>query len=346
MSINNKIHASILFSSYFETLGFKNGEWEFNYNKKCTDLNSYGIISNLMLNHFYILGGPTCINLEKWYSSDDTILILATYKACLSGGGVNNYKNEYIKVFDLLKDGKRAPGIITLESIRLLKTGSKIEKKKNMGGTGAAMRTSPIGLFFYNDIEKVIKESIEASKLTHNYYIGFLGGMITALFTAYAINNISKFEWINKLLELYDTGILYKYHDSAEVDDFINYWKKYKEIRLNKFSLLQKSIINFNERINFLSSFFPNNDPNINIFSNMTNSGLDCCIYAYDCLLITSDLHSFMTLVCIHPGDNDTTGAIGGSWYGALNGFSNFNTERFKELEFYNEIKPLLNFEL
>ena len=32
-----------------------------------------------------------------------------------------------------------------------------------------------------------------------------------------------------------------------------------------------------------------------------------------------------MSLVCIHPGDNDTTGAIGGTWFGALNGYSNFN---------------------
>ena len=73
----------------------------------------------------------------------------------------------------------------------------------------------------------------------------------------------------------------------------------------------------------------------LNKFENMTKSGLDCCIYAYDCLLITNDLYSFMTLVCIHPGDNDTTGAIGGTWYGAMNGFDNFNIERFKELEFF-----------
>jgi hypothetical protein len=49
----------------------------------------------------------------------------------------------------------------------------------------------------------------------------------------------------------------------------------------------------------------------------------------------------FMTLVSIHPGDSDTTASIGGTWYGALYGFSDFNIERFKELEFYKEIKKL-----
>jgi hypothetical protein len=50
---------------------------------------------------------------------------------------------------------------------------------------------------------------------------------------------------------------------------------------------------------------------------------------------------TFMTLVSIHPGDSDTTASIGGTWFGALNGFSNFNIERFKELEFYKEIKKV-----
>ena len=213
IKIKDKIKASILFASYFETIGFKNGEWEFNYNKKCMDLLSFTNMSNILLNHFIILGGPYNINITGWYSSDDTILIIATYIACSNGGGIENYKKEYIKVFNLLKDGKRAPGIITLESIRLLMTKENIPIKKTMGGTGAAMRTGPIGLFFYNDIEKVIKESIEASKLTHNYYIGFLGGMVTALFTAYAMNNIPKFNWITELINLYEDGILYKYHN-------------------------------------------------------------------------------------------------------------------------------------
>ena len=104
---------------------------------------------------------------------------------------------------------------------------------------------------------------------------------------------------------------------------------------------MDDKIINFNERIKFLSSFYPTNN-NSNIYSNMTKTGIDCCIYAYDCLLISSDIYSFMTLVSIHPGDNDTTAAIGGAWYGALYGFDGFDIKRFNELEFIKDINKII----
>jgi hypothetical protein len=68
------------------------------------------------------------------------------------------------------------------------------------------------------------------------------------------------------------------------------------------------------------------------ITPNSINLDLNNFIYSLD---------TFMTLVCIHPGDNDTTGAIGGTWFGALNGYGDFNKDRIKELEFYNELLEL-----
>uniref|UniRef100_A0A6C0H7N2 ADP-ribosylglycohydrolase n=1 Tax=viral metagenome TaxID=1070528 RepID=A0A6C0H7N2_9ZZZZ len=324
--MNEQIRASILFASYFETLGFKNGEWEFNYGLTLTNLSSFIEISNLMLYQYIMLGGPTNINISNWNSSDDTILIIATCNAIINN---ENYISEYIKSFNLLKEPKRYAGITTLESIRSLQKKIPIRKKKTMGGNGAAMRTMPIGLFWYNDIEKVIKTSIIVSKLTHNYYLGFLGGMVSALFTAFAINKISKFEWINKLLELYDNKIIQKYYSDDDLDDFINYWKCYQESRQN--------FIHFNDRIKFLLQFTLTNQ-----YKNIGSNGLDVCIYAYDCLLLSDNLYSFMTLVSIHPGDNDTTGAIGGAWFGALYGFSDFDTKKFKQLEFYDELDKVL----
>ena len=91
-------------------------------------------------------------------------------------------------------------------------------------------------------------------------------------------------------------------------------------------------------------------------WNRLGGTGLDACIYALDCLLMsmqtpnskTIDLDNiqyswdtFMTLVTIHPGDSDSTGAIGGTWFGALNGYNGFNTERIKELEFYKELKKI-----
>jgi hypothetical protein len=65
------------------------------------------------------------------------------------------------------------------------------------------------------------------------------------------------------------------------------------------------------------------------ISPNMKELDLNNFIYSLD---------TFIMLVCIHPGDNDTTGAIGGTWFGALNGYSTFDKKRIKELEFYDEL--------
>lgn len=377
VKINEKIEASLMFASYFETLGFKNGQWEFNYNIPTKTLSSYINVFAFMNHQYMVLGGAHHIDLTNWDSSDDTIMIIATCEAVIKDGGEVNYKDAYLKYFDLLYDTKRASGVNTIDTLKLVKRGMTIKTlpiKTEMGGNGASMRTGPIGIYWHNNIEKVIEESICASRITHNYYIGFLGGMVTALFTAFAINNIPAYKWCEELIKLYNTKKIEKYypseHNLTDLNDYMGYWKRYQETRVNKLKY-KNSLDNFifpDHRADFLMGFFPN--PKIKAmllkgegFSNLEgywnklgSSGLDSCIYAYDCLLTsmispgskTLDINNiqcnwdiFMTLVSIHPGDSDTTASIGGTWYGALYGFSDFNIERFKELEFYKEIKKV-----
>jgi ADP-ribosylarginine hydrolase len=178
-----KIEASILLASYLETVGFKNGHWEFNYQIKITDLQTYIRVWNTMLHHFLILGGTENINIENWNSSDDTIMIMATLEAIINGGGLENYEKKYLEYYDLILDEKRASGSTTISSLELLKRKKELKVDVLMGGNGAAMRTGPIGLKWYKNYDKVIEESLIASKITHNYYIGYFGGIVTALFT-------------------------------------------------------------------------------------------------------------------------------------------------------------------
>ena len=370
VEISEKIEASLMIASYLETIGFKNSEWEFNYNYTVNTSSMYLKIWTFLLHHYMILGGSN-IDITGWNASDDTILILATAKACIEGGGENKYKDQYLFYLDILNDKRRMPGVTTLESLNFLKNNepSKLKVNSNMGGNGAAMRTGPIGLVWYNNIEKVIEESLIASKLTHNYYIGFLGGMVTALFTAFAMNNIQPWEWCDKLLELYNNNIIQKYYTSDGLDNYIGYWKKYKETRISKLKFKNTSgnFIHPSERTEFLLGFSPNSTIKNQLssgkqFNELENfewyqigaTGLDSCIYAYDCLLLSMNTSgstrldfknieyswdSFITLVAIHPGDNDTTAAIGGSWYGALLGYHGLNRNRMEQLEFYKELK-------
>jgi len=380
IKINEKIEASLMLASYFETLGFKNGMWEFNYTIKVDTLNKFSSVWNAMIHHFFAIGGPNNINILDWNASDDTIMIIATAEAVLNGGGEDNYIKSYLDYYDLLLDGKRVSGINTIDTLKLLKKGLKLNSlpvKNDMGGNGAAMRTGPIGLCWYKNIEKVIEESIIASRITHNYYLGFLGGMVTALFTAFAMLNIHPWLWVDELIKLYNNKIIHKYyptdsqHNILDLDEYMGYWKRYKETRVSKLKY-KNTLDNFiypQNRVEFLMGFYPN--PKIKSMiikgeslKNLTwdmdhlgRTGLDSCIWAYDCLLLSINspsktidfnnfqysLDSFITLVCIHPGDNDTTGAIGGTWFGALNGFHHFDKNRFKQLEFYDELKKISN---
>lgn len=379
VEISEKIEASLMISSYLETIGFKNSQWEFNYGITLNDKNMYLKTWTFLLHEYMILGGSN-IDITGWNASDDTILIIATALGCINNGGEKNYKKYYLDYLDILIEDKRGPGVNTINTLKLVKQGETINTlpiNSKMGGNGAAMRTGPIGLKWYNNIERVIEESFIASKLTHNYYIGFLGGMITALFTAFAMNNIKPWLWCDELIKLYNDKIIHKYyniyekHRIEDLDYYISFWKKYKELRISKliYKNTTSSFIYPSERTEFLLKFSPDSrikkqiDEGIK-FDKLENiswnkigaSGLDSCIYAYDCLLssmntrgslkldlnnITYSWDSFVALVAIHPGDNDTTAAIGGFWYGALLGYNNIDHNRMKQLEFYKELKDI-----
>ncbi len=381
VKIAERIEASLMLASYFETLGFKNGHWEFNYTLSIDSLKSFSSVWNTLLHNFLVLGGPNQINIKDWNSSDDTIMILATIDGIAKGGGEANYRKAYLDYYDLIIDGKRMSGNNTIDTLKLLKRGATLETlpvQTNMGGNGAAMRTGPIGLVWYKNIEKVIEESIIASRITHNYYLGFLGGMVTAVFTAFAMQDIPAWRWADELIKLYSDKIIHKYypkskdHNIEDLDEYMGYWKRYRETRISKLKY-KNTLENFiypESRIEYLMGFYPN--PKIKAMvikgqslkelnwhmDHIGRTGLDGCIFAYDCLLIsmytpnskTIDLdnvdysfETFMTEVCIHPGDNDTTGCIGGTWYGAMKGFGPFDRNRNKQLEFYEELKKASN---
>jgi ADP-ribosylarginine hydrolase len=375
MNKNEKIEASIMLASYLDTLGYYNSKWEFNYNVPSYKLNDALVTMQNIVFNYYIMGGPSKINISEWNASDDTILLLATCNAVNKGGGELNYINEYINIFELLNDGKRAPGFQTIESLKHLKKITKTKKisylsdipiKVSMGGNGAAIRTSCIGIKWHNDIDKIIEESITASRITHNFPLGFLGGLVSALFTSYAFNNIKPWLWIDNLLELHETNKIKEYIYTTnlenkfdeEIDDYFLYWYKYKEDRFRSVmgSRYNKSVYNnLNELSEFMPKFKIAIKKNDVTFNNLGLSGIDSVIYSYDALLLSIvpkgphlsvDLNNFeyswesiMFFGSLHVGDSDSTGAILGSWFGALNGYHEINKNNIKQLEFYSDLK-------
>ena len=368
ISYKNKVKGCLYISSFLETFGFFNRKWEFNYGSAINTINDGVIMNYLFIQDFMSIGGIDLIDITKLNSSDDTILMLATCEAVNNGGGVDNYIKSYLKYYDELKKEKRQSGNATLsslEKIRLTKSIKSIQYSTSHGGNGCAIRTAPIGLKYWNDYDKVCEEALIASLVTHNYPLGYLGGIVSALFTAYAVNNINPFEWSKNLIKLYKenyfTKLVSKYLEQnveKEINEYFIYWDKYNELRLSKMKFRYISIfINPIEKIKDLLNYTPiKYQSKMKGFDKIGGSGLEAVILAYDNLLLSAkpDNKSNIQVDIINPefdwytlffnnvfffGDNDSIGAISGAWYGAFLGIDKFPLDKIKDLEFYKELK-------
>ena len=101
-SVKEKVEASIMLASYLDTIGFKNGEFEFKNNAKVKIFEDAITITYFIVYHYFILGGSKHISLSKLVASDDTLLLLATTYAILNNGGEHNYIKEYLKWFTII----------------------------------------------------------------------------------------------------------------------------------------------------------------------------------------------------------------------------------------------------
>ena len=369
-----KISASLILGSYLDTLGFNNGIWEFNYNNPIRTFTDAVLINYEITNNFFIMGGFN-IDISKWYASDDTIMMIATMKACHKGGDINDFINEYVKILPALEDKKRLSGITTLNSLRILaktKNPKKINYSDKMGGNGAAMRTHYIGIH-YKNIHQIIEISIMASRLTHNYPLGFLGGMTTALFTHYAINNIEPWKWCDLLIELNENNTIdnivknmKNFNDIYDkyMEDKEKFWTpiyKFRERRVKHFHTRGNEFIygitRFTDLINICYNININEIQNYKLNIIFGGDGASALIVALDSILLSIiskdnkgeinlnkpdslkyNWESVVFFSTLHFGDNDTTGAITGMLYGALRGFDGIDKSIINMLEFKKEL--------
>lgn len=355
-SKDNYIKASLIIGSYFETIGYKNSIWEFNFNNpNINSLELALIINNEIIHNYYTLGGYD-IDISDLIASDDTIMMIATKKAILRGGKDNHFIEEYLNIEKDLREQKRGSGITTLNNLYLLKKHKNVNKMEyNMkyGGNGAAMRTAYIGLHYNKetDLDKLIHTSIYSSRLTHNGVYGFLGGYVTALFCSYAVRKIDPFKWANLLLKtipqvdkyMETTNINEQYN--KDKDKFWDLWRMYVEDRLNGFEFKSDEYLFTKQRIDELVKYTPGVNYGKTDYAKMGATGIGATIFAYDSLLMSYNFktkeYSFelaLYFSSLHFGDSDTTGIITGNWYGAYNGYKGFPKYKMKDMEFYKQL--------
>ena len=126
-------------------------------------------------------------SLSKKFSrnyTDDTDMTLALAESIAQTGGVD--PEDIAKQFILHCDLTRGYAIGTIKAVLALRAGLKWHQVGRMVfengsfGNGAAMRVSPVGLFYHRDLDKVQEEAIKQANITHVHPLGQWGAVMQA----------------------------------------------------------------------------------------------------------------------------------------------------------------------
>lgn len=364
--MEEKYIATMVLHGLGDTIGYKNGEWEFMKSTNVTDK----ILEKIY--QFIDLGGINNVPQKGWNISDDTIMHVGIAKGLTQEFNYvdefcNIVINEFIKIFNNEFDTpeqlkKRLPGNTLIHSLKKLEQNPSLHNipyNYYAGGSGASMRSSCIGLAFHgaNKRDQLLEYSIESSRLTHNSTVGFLGGMVAALFTAFAIENVGIKEWPFLLLELFNNKTIDNYikktnrdyeQYSQDVHIFVNKWTTYVNDKFDDDGnvIKRRSSKNLIYRTQYYYDNFRFQEEKTLFFPG--SGGDDSVIISYDCLVDAgNNWEKLVFYAMLHGGDTDTTGCIASSWYGALYGFGDVPASRLDIIEnkdeLYNLGKKLYN---
>lgn len=369
MSID-KFSALLLLHALGDTIGFKNGDWEFNYYDKSTTLDYV----NELIYEFISLGGVNGIDLQKWKVSDDTFFHISICKSLLhyeKKNGIDKVLINYTKKY-LSNEAERMAaeltgtfvddtgGLISINRYVGITTSNNITNFTNeidartmpydehAGGNGAAMRTLIIGACFRGNDNRtqLIQYSVISSMLTHNNASGYLAGFNAALFTALAFENIPISKWPYILLKYLKSDELKSYLTLDNIDKvydhnmYIRHWQKYVDTKFDKHGKPHDIKTNHNpmHRIRY----FHDNFHKDTISKQIGGSGFLCMIMAYDALLnCNGHWEKLVVYAMLHSGDSDTIGSISGGLYGAVYGYGDVPQNMLKYIERKKELETL-----
>jgi ADP-ribosylarginine hydrolase len=349
----DKYFASIYLAAMGDKIGFDNGNREQNYMKSPIytydkDWEKIGHhVSFKMIFEFISNGGISAININELRESDDTIMHLDTITGLLQDYKnkdelYNNICKNYIDSFKDLTYAKDVllAGRQTIEAIKSINSGMNwklFAYNKSAGGNGGTMRTMCLGLVYYksSNILALIETAIMISSITHPNCISFIGSILSALFTSYAIRDTEPETWIFEAIRLLESTIIDDIIEKIK-PNFIEFFKEDKKTFLNK--LLTYVEQSFDDNYNYIitsthnRSIYPWKRTLYYYEDFSTNKkilypgsgGDDCIIIAYDCLLLSKNNYEKLIYTSmLNIGDSDTIGSIASAWYGALYGFKN-----------------------
>jgi ADP-ribosylarginine hydrolase len=176
--------------------------------------------------------------------------------------------------------------------------------------------------------------------------VGFLGGVVAALFSAYAIQKVPVVEWGRRMVnDVLPKCVEYlkkternfaEYSAGTHLTYFVDAWKTY---------LAERQIANDGQNTPVFPEDFGVSERDkfykqISFSGWGGSSGHDSVIIAYDALLGSGDdWIEFLKRGALHGGDSDSTAAIGAAWFGALYGYKGVPEVHYKDLEYGDRLK-------
>lgn len=236
--------------------------------------------------------------LQKGSYTDDTQMMIGVAESLHKNSGFCG--EDMLNCFAENFSAERGYGRSTATIIEEIKKGAKwnevgeIVFKGGSLGNGAAMRSAPIGLYYYDNLDELITVGKEAAQITHAHRLGYEGAILISLGVAFALKYRSLDEFSAK--ERFIRSIQKAYPFSKE---YLNAFDKILQ-------LLRRRKLSRNEVISNLG------------VSVKAHESVPVSLYAF--LRNSNSFEEAVVYAVNLGGDTDTIGAMTGSLAGAYHG--------------------------
>lgn len=326
----DRYRACLILSGVGDALGYRNGIWQFNNSGKDIQRElreKFNRIENIR------------IELPHWRIGDDTLLHLAVAQALAEHAELDPSPELYSRVVRKFKEilpelRNRHPNSNTISAINRL---SDIDYSQPYSPVSndcsSAVRSMCIGLRYsqQSESDKLMRVSIEISRLTHTHVWGYMGGFTSALFVSFAVQQKPISTWSKLLIEtLPNVKNFIQNQQRNDLGQTMRSWASFENF-WREFSAKQDmNIKDLDQRDEFYRQFSHAGWPGA--------SGTDSVAIAYNALLTCQ---GSWTELChraaLHGGHGDATGCIAGAFYGIVYGFEHVSKENYQNLE-YNSV--------
>lgn len=344
-------------------MGYKNGDWEFCHSSSKIHLDLRNMTGGR---------GILALDMTNWRVSDDTVMHLATAEGLVIAAGGPGGWSDFDQVLRCVASetkkcaqdfAARAPGKSEQQGLKLLEAGGANWHSKPFDrlsvGCGAAMRAMAVGLCF-SALEDIVSHSVEVARISKTHPVGYLGAVVAALFTAFALEGRPVETWGRAFLEeglpavqAYVLAPGRRHQDenrrAFEEAAFEEKWRWYLNERKiadatpgampsfpREYDVPQRDA--FYAEVARMEGVNP-------VGKNPGSKGYDAVLIAYDAILwvecsgdspreASARWGELCMRAALHRGDNDSTGSIAASWYGALRGFAGVPHKHYRGLEY------------